>query len=152
MGGMADRSEHGPAYLVVDGHSMVFSWSDLNALHRRSPAAARSELLRRLTTLHDLGPERIVLVFDGSGERPDATAARDPESVQVFYSSAGSTADLLIERLAAKYAASRPITVASRDRAVLDTCSAAGADAISAEALLERVERAEADLAARLRR
>ena len=124
-----------PPYLIVDGHSMVFAWEELATLHARSTSAARDELLRRLTTLQDMSGDQLVVVFDG---------------VQVFYSPAGASADLVIERLAAKYARDRDITVASRDRAVLDTCSAFGALAISANALLERVERAEAELRRRL--
>lgn len=131
-----------PPYLLVDGHSMVFAWDDLRELHERSGAAARDQLTRRLTTYQDVTGERVVLVFDGAGTAPDAEDT-DPDDVQIFYSSANSTADQIIERLVGKYADKRRITVASRDRAVLDTCSALGAGAISGSSLLDLLERAE---------
>ena len=107
----------------------------------------------RLTTFQDTTGERVVLVFDGKGEGPKPEATQnDPDEIQIFYSPADASADGVIERLAAKYADGRRITVASRDRAVLDTCSAFGADAISANALLELVERAEGALRQKLGR
>ena len=139
------------AYLIVDGHSMVFAWEDLAELHRRSGAAARDELVRRLTTLQDVSGDRVVVVFDGKGEAVQS-AGDSVDDLQVFYSPANGTADQVIERLVGKYASQRPITVASRDRAVLDTCSAFGALAISANALLERVELAEGELRRRIDR
>lgn len=146
---MAGNDPALPPYLIVDGHSMVFAWADLNELHSRSPAAARDELVRRLTTLQDLASERVVVVFDGRGDATQSDAP-DDDGVQIFYSPSNGTADQVIERLAGKYAGTREITVASRDRAVLDTCSAFGALAISATALLDRVELAEADLRRRI--
>jgi len=141
-----------PPYLIVDGHSMVFAWDDLRDLHDRSQTAAREELARRLTTLQDVTGERIVLVFDGASDGQSDTPAADSaiDDIQIFYSARASTADAVIERLVGKYAPQRAITVASRDRAVLDTCSALGALAISAKALLERVQQAEATLRRRL--
>ena len=146
---MAGSDPAAPSYLIVDGHSMVFAWPDLSELHARSQAAARDQLARRLTTLQDLTGERVVLVFDGQRETIEKSE-QAIDDIQVFYSPQGATADALIERLVGKYAPDREITVASRDRAVLDTCSALGALAISATALLERVEAAEADLRRRL--
>ena len=137
-----------PPYLIVDGHSMIFAWDDLRELHQRGTAAARDELRHRLTTYQDVTGEHVVLVFDGKGE--DAQALHEPDGIQVFYSGGNATADQIIEKLAGKYASNRRITVASRDRAVLDTCSAFGADAISATGLLELVETAERRLRDRL--
>lgn len=145
---MAGSDPAAPSYLIVDGHSMVFAWPDLAALHLGGGrAAARDQLARRLTTLQDVTGERVVLVFDGKDESANRPAAEpSPDDIQVFYSRSSSTADALIERLAGKYASDRSLTVASRDRAVLDTCSALGALAISANALLDRVEAAETTL------
>ena len=134
-----------PPYLLVDGHSMIFAWDDLRELQGRSGAAARDQLTRRLTTYQDVTGERVVLVFDGAGSAPDAENS-DPDDIQIFYSSANSSADQIIERLAGKYAGKRRITVASRDRAVLDTCSALGADAISGNSLLDLVQQAESSM------
>jgi len=130
------------SYLLVDGHSMIFAWPDLRALHAHSGAVAREELARRLTAYQDQTGERVVLVFDGrhgpAGEEPARV-----EDIQILYSRAGGSADGVIERLAGKYAASRRLTVASRDRAVLDCAAGFGAHCLSANALRELLEGAE---------
>ncbi|MFP6873525.1 MAG: NYN domain-containing protein [Verrucomicrobiales bacterium] len=133
-----------PSYLIVDAHSMIFAWDDLRELHDSSTIAARNELIRRMTAYQDVTAEHVVLVFDGKGETTKTNNEKD--GIQVFYAPAGITADQIIERLAGKYADRRRLTVASRDRSVLDTCSSFGANAISANALYELLERSKAEL------
>lgn len=147
---MAGGNSSLPRYVLVDGHSVIFAWDELREIHGGSGLAAREELCRRLTTYQDVTGERVVLVFDGQGDRPQSPGGDDEDAIQVFYSSAGTSADQLIERLAGKYSDSRRITVASNDRAVLDTSSSFGADAISATAFRDLVERAEAELQRRI--
>ncbi len=141
---MASAEDELPPYLIVDGHSMIFAWDVLRQLHDSSAIAARKELIRRLTSFQDVTSEHVVLVFDGKGEttRPD----HEKGGIQVFYSPAGITADQIIERLAGKYAEQRNLTVASRDRGVLDTCSSFGAHTISAKTLHELLEIAQEKL------
>lgn len=145
---MADAEPERPPYMIVDGHSMIFAWEDLRTLHEQSSAAAREQLTHRLTTYQDTTGEHVVLVFDGRGDGTHADS--DEDGIQIFYSPEGTTADQVIERLAGKYAQSRKLTIASRDRAVLDTCSAFGADAISANGLLDLLAEAERRLRERL--
>lgn len=101
-----------------------------------------------MTNYQDITGERVVIVFDGKGDVSESM--NDENGIQVFYSKSGITADQIIERLAGKYSKTRNITVASRDRAVLDTCSSFGADAISPKTLEELLEKAEKDLKKRL--
>ena len=138
-----------PRFLIVDGHSMIFAWEHLAEMQRRNPGLARLELTKLMTDYQDSTGERVVLVFDGKGERVgrDETAR---EGIQVFYSRSGMSADAVIERLAAKYSHQYAITVASRDRAVLDGASASGANVISANGLQDLVDRAESDLKRRM--
>src|SRR6266699_805210 len=97
-------------FLIVDGHSVIFSWPELRKLHARRMALARDELVKLLTAYQDASGVRVVAVFDGQGqELSDATA---PGGIQIFYSAAGQTADAIIERLVAKYAGQHGITVA----------------------------------------
>ena len=135
-------------YLIVDGHSIIFAWDNLRKLHEQSNTAARDEFVRRMTAYQDITGERVVIVFDGN--RKQTESVTEPNGIQVFYSKDGITADQIIERLAGKYADQRKITVASRDRAVLDTCSSLGAVAISANSLQELLEQAEIKLRSRL--
>jgi predicted RNA-binding protein with PIN domain len=136
-------------YLIVDGHSVIFAWPELRQLHGRRTALAREELVKILTEYQDASGVRVVAVFDGKGAKlGDATAAG---GIQVFYSSSGQTADEIVERLAAKYAAQHEITVATSDLLEQQTVSTFGAVPISAELLREFIDEARADLARRLR-
>jgi predicted RNA-binding protein with PIN domain len=56
-------------------------------------------------------------------------------SIQIFYSRAGQTADAVIERLAAKYAAASDLIVATSDSMERQTVVAYGAECISPEGL-----------------
>tara|TARA_B100001057_G_scaffold486748_1_gene568397 strand:+ start:2946 stop:3386 length:441 start_codon:yes stop_codon:yes gene_type:complete len=135
-------------YLILDGHSIINSWSFLYELHRSSKSSARQDLIRRMTNYQDITEERVVIVFDGRGQENDCI--NEDNGIQIFYSKSGITADQIIERLSGKYSRSRSITVASRDKAVLDTCSSFGANVISPKTLEELLETAEDNLRKRL--
>lgn len=122
-----------PHYLIVDGHSVIFAWPELRALHERRTALARDALVRQLRDYQDWTGVRVVVVFDGAGTAIDASA--DPGEIQIFYSRAGQTADSVVERLASKYAAQFKLLVATSDYLEQQTVAACGADFISAEGL-----------------
>ena len=136
-------------YLLVDGHSVIFAWEDLRKLHARRSASARDELIRRLTAYQDGSGVRVVAVFDGKGDA--ANEAGEPGGIQVFYSSAGQTADDIIERLAAKYAAKYEMSVATDDHMERQTAETFGAVAISTEHLRRLLSDAEGDLTRRIK-
>ena len=122
-------------YLLVDGHSVIFAWPELRTLHVRRMAAAREALVKLLTDYQDQSGVRVVLVFDGRGVRTSEEAA-SPDGIQVFYASADRTADSVIERLVAKYAADYRITVATSDHLEQQTAISFGAaGCVSAEGL-----------------
>ena len=128
-------------FLLVDGHSMIFAWDELRQLHEQRMSLAREALCQRLQTYQDVTGERVVVVFDGNlGEEK---TKRRPEEIQVLYSKRGGSADEILEKLACKYATDHDLTVASRDRAVLDMVSSFGANAISANGLADLLEGAE---------
>ena len=134
-------------YLIVDGHSIIFAWPELRRLHDRRPAAARDALVKTLTGYQDGSGSHVVVVFDGKGAKATAEAA----AIQIFYSPTGKTADDLVERLVAKYAAVHRITVATSDRMEQQTAISFGAaSCISAEGLRTLVEGAGRDLSRRL--
>jgi hypothetical protein len=136
-------------YLLVDAHSVIFSWPELDELHRRNALAAREDLTRRLTAYQDATGVRAVAVFDGKGTQSNSEKA--PGGIQVFYSGGGKTADNIIERLAAKYAGEHEITVATNDNLVQQTVITFGGLAISVEALQALLGEADRDLARRIR-
>ncbi len=127
-------------YLIVDGHSVIFSWPELRKLHDRRGSLAREKLTRLLRDYQDWTGFHTVVVFDGKGTRVSATS--DPHDIQVFYSRAGQTADAIIERLASKYAGRFDIVVATSDNLEQQTASACGAECVSPETLRAMVEEA----------
>lgn len=136
--------------LLVDGHSMIFDWDDLSTLHARNTAAAREELVRRLTGLQDNSDWTIAVVFDGAGSK--ASSDGTPHGIAVFYSKSGQTADSIIERLAAKYAKDHEVTVATNDRMERTTTEAFGSMTISGIQLRAEIDSAEKNVRETIRR
>ena len=120
-------------YLIVDGHSIIFAWPELRALHARRSALARESLIKQLRHYQDWTDVHVVVVFDGKGT--DITAEANPNDIQVFYSRRGQTADAIIERLASKYGKRFQLTVATSDYLEQQTAAACGAECVSAEML-----------------
>ena len=136
-------------YLIVDGHSVIFAWPELRAMHARRGVAARETLARLLTVYQDASGVRVVAVFDGKGEK--ANEDSEPGGIQIFYSSAGQTADEIVERLVAKYAKKHDLLVATDDSLERQTAVSFGADVVSTENLRHLLADAETDLTRRIR-
>jgi predicted RNA-binding protein with PIN domain len=120
-------------YLIVDGHSIIFTWPGLRKLHTRRSSLAREALIKQLRDYQDWTGVRVVAVFDGKGRKTSATY--EPGDVQIFYSRSGQSADAIIERLASKYAKRFGLTVATSDSMEAETVLACGAEWISPEGL-----------------
>jgi uncharacterized protein len=120
-------------YLIVDGHSVIFAWPELRKLHARRSSLAREALIKQLRDYQDWTGVRVVVVFDGKGNKVEATS--DPTEVQIFYSRSGQSADAIIERLASKYARNCELMVATSDSMEAETVMACGAEWISPEGL-----------------
>lgn len=139
-----------PRVLFVDGHSMIFQWPELRALHNRNGAAAREQLARALTRYQDASGTHVVAVFDGKGARDNE--ASEPAGIQIFYSKAGKTADSVIERLVATYAAKYEVVVATDDHLERTTVESFGGTWMSSETLAMELRAADDDLEDRLAR
>lgn len=152
-----DTSRKRHRVLVVDGNNVIHAWQDLLDLHLRPSAGTgrvRSgrgyrELERRLTHYQDETGVRVVLVFDGRGEQLEQSDPRD-RGIQVVRSDSATSADTVIERLTARYAAEYDLEVASDDRAVQNAVAAMQATWISSDGLRDRVEGAERKLVRRI--
>jgi uncharacterized protein len=127
-------------YLIVDGHSIIFAWSELRKLHRRRPALAREALLKDLRHYQDWSGEHVVAVFDGQGSHVNETSY--PHDVQTFYARRGQAADEIVERLACKYASRFDVTVATSDLLEMETINACGAACVSPADLRKLLESA----------
>jgi uncharacterized protein len=137
-------------FLIVDGHSVIFAWPDLRALHDQKTASARERLVKILTEYQDYTGVNVVLVFDGRG--PVISQEMEPGGIQVFYSNSGHTADDIIERLVAKYGDSYSITVATSDLLEQQTAIAFGGNCVSADGLRKLVDNARRTFARELKR
>ena len=123
-------------FLIVDGHSIIFAWPELRALHDSKTALARERLTKILTEYQDLSGMNVVLVFDGKG--PVITQEKEPGGIQVFYSNTGRTADDIVERLVAKYGKFIQLGATS-DLLEQQTAIAFGGNCISADGLRKLV-------------
>lgn len=137
-------------YLLVDCHSIIFAWPELRALHDRKTVRARDELTRLLTEYQDASGIRVVAVFDGKGSKAAEDSA--PGGIQIFYSAAGQTADSIIERLVAKYAAEHDITVATDDHMEQQTALSFGGGIVSSQGLRALLEEARGELSRTLKK
>lgn len=136
-------------YLIIDGHSVIFSWPELRKMHAKRTALARDTLVKIFTQYQDASGVHVVVVFDGKGDK--SSEERSPGGIQVFYSAAGKTADDIIERLVARYGSEHDLTVATSDRLEQQTAISFGANVVSAEQLRTFVTEAETDMARRLK-
>lgn len=125
-------------YLIVDGHSIIFTWPELRKLHAQRPSLAREALIKQLRHYQDWTGVRVAVVFDGQGER--VSEVSDPHDVQIFYARRGQSADAIIERLASKYASRFDVTVATSDFLEMETVNASGAACLSPDGLRKLLE------------
>jgi predicted RNA-binding protein with PIN domain len=139
-----------PRVLIVDGHSMIFQWPELRTLHAKNGPGARERLIRLLTRHQDATGLHVIVVFDGKGARPNE--ASEPAGIQVFYSKDGQTADSVIERLVATYAAKYEIVVATDDYLERTTVETFGGAWISSEVLALDLRGADSELDDRIKR
>ena len=133
-------------FLLVDAHNVIFAHPDLATRHRRSPAAAREELVRLLERHQDASGMRVVVVFDGGSGAKASSDLSGAAGVQVIYPQAGQSADAIIERLVVKYGGTYRLTVATNDNLIRTAAVAAGASTIGSETLFEEMGRAENEM------
>jgi len=138
-------------YLVVDGHSVIFAWPDLRALHDRNRSAARKELADILQQLHDTTAWRVTLVLDGKMGTAIPVARKRTDMV-ISYATADQTADSLIERLVGASGVAKDILVVTADEAEKLTVEALGANTASPDWLREELEREKAFFSEKLER
>ena len=137
-------------FLIVDGHSIIFSWPELLALHQHKTAVARDSLVKTLTAYQDVSGTHVVVVFDGKGAMTNKI--QEPGGIQIFYSNSGRTADDIVERLVAKYSKTFAITVATSDLLEQQTVASFGAQPIGSEGLRRMIQDAQVEFAAEMKR
>jgi predicted RNA-binding protein with PIN domain len=133
--------------ILVDGYSLLHSWPELAPGRQRHSAAARDELLRRLTLYQDATGTPITVFFDGAGAPSRTSAAPSTPQVEVLYSRAGQTADQMIERAAHRFAPYGEVLAVTDDFAERDTVISLGGLASSCWNFIQTVENTLAEIA-----
>src|SRR5438128_6008409 len=82
--------------ILVDGYSLLHSWPELAPGKARHSAAARDELIQRLTRYQDATNTPISIFFDGGGAPTGTPAPASTPELEVLYSRSGQTADQMI--------------------------------------------------------
>ena len=133
--------------ILVDGYSLLHNWPELARGKARHSAAARDELVARLTLYQDASGTPITIFFDGAGAPPNVPKNDSTPHVEVLFSKAGQTADDLIERAAYRVQPYGEVMAVTDDYAERDTVIAMGGSATSCDIFIAMVEEALADLA-----
>jgi len=139
--------------ILVDGYSLLHNWPEIAPGKPRHSAAARNELIQMLTRYHDAEGTPISVFFDGASpviEGPSETAST--REVEVLFSSAGQTADQMIERAAYRFTALGEILAVTDDLAERETVVSLGGLASSCLNFIRTVEAALADMDSEIQR
>ena len=131
--------------ILVDGYSLLHNWPELAPGFPRHSAAARDELIARLTHYQDAVGTPITIFFDGAGG-PGVSKVHSTPEMEVLYSKAGQTADQLIERAAYRFAEFGEVLAVTDDNAERETVISMGGMASNCWNFIQTVESALAEL------
>ena|SRR5437016_1954561 len=133
--------------ILVDGYSLLHNWPELAPGRARHSAAARDELIQRLTLYQDATETPLTIFFDGGGAPDGTPSAVSTPKVEVLYSRGGQTADDLIERAAHRFGAYGEVLAVTDDRAERDTVISLGGMTSSCWNFIQTVENTLAEMA-----
>ena len=134
------------ARILIDGYSLLHGWPELAPGVPRHSAAARDELIRKLTLYRDAIGTPITIVFDGANTDIRLSTAESTPEVEILYSRSGQTADQIIERVTHRMREHGEVLAVTDDHAERDTVIAMGGMASSCLSFIQTVESALAEL------
>lgn len=142
--------------LIVDGYNVIHAWPELKlALRRHGLEQARRRLVSRLGEYRAGTGAEVIVVFD-SHNRPRGTGDIEViDGVELRYGSSDESADHVIERLmheATRRQLAGESVVATNDRLQRAMVSAMGVATMSAEALLQEIDRTTAERGSQIAR
>lgn len=128
--------------ILVDGYSLLHNWPELARGEPRHSAAARDELIRRLTLYQDAIQTPITIFFDGGGapSGTPAPARHSERDLEVLFSRSGQTADDMIERAAYRFGPYGEVLAVTDDQAERDTVISMGGMASNCLNFIQTVE------------
>jgi predicted RNA-binding protein with PIN domain len=133
--------------ILVDGYSLLHNWPELANGYARHSAAAREELIRRLTLYQDALGTPITVFFDGSGAPSGTPAAHSTREMEVLYSRRGKTADQMIERAVHRFSALGEVLAVTDDHAEQETVLTLGGSVSSCRNFIHGIESTLAEVA-----
>ena len=117
-----------PLTILIDGYNVSRNTPGMRPEDGVAYATARENLLAQVKSKFRGTAHRVVVVFDGGGEREVCLAIRGLASGQCIYSQRGVTADTVIGRLAREAAAAgEQVVVCTNDLEVRANTAASGA-------------------------
>jgi predicted RNA-binding protein with PIN domain len=133
--------------ILVDGYSLLHDWPQLAPGRPRHSAAAREELIRRLTLYQDATGRPLTIFFDGNGSPSGTPREVSTSAVEVLFSRAGQTADQMIERATHRFGSFGEVLAVTDDAAERETVVNLGGFASSCTNFILTVENALAEMA-----
>jgi len=138
--------------ILIDGYSLLHQWPELAEGAVRHSEAARDALVDVLTQYQDACGTPITVFFDGRSARRSKPKNASGKPVEVLFSSAGQTADDLIERAAHRFQDYGEVLVVTNDFAERDTVRGLGGSTASCDIFIGMIQDSLADLAENLDR
>ena len=139
-------------WLIIDGNNLIHEARKRGMVDAHCGFdTQRSQLIRLTATLAGRSVDRMTIVFDG-GKQGGRDITRSGGGVEVLFSSAGRTADDVIERMVASHARPQDITVVTSDKAERYTVEGCGASTRSCAAFLDTVDHERGDVRRELAR
>jgi len=132
--------------ILIDGYSLLHNWPEPAPGQPRHSAAARDELIHRLTLYRDAIGTPITVVFDGANADIRLSTVESTPEMEILYSRAGQTADDIIERVMHRMKDFGEVLAVTDDFAERDTVIAMGGMASSCLNFIQTVESALAEL------
>ena len=133
-------------YLLVDGYNIIFAWEDLKELAEVNIDAARDRLADVLCNYQGYKKCHVILVFDAYRVKNHAETVIPYHNIHIVYTKEAETADNYIARTAARMEGQYKVCVATSDALVQMIIWGKGAVRISAQGLLEEVDKLGQDM------
>lgn len=137
--------------ILVDGYSLLHSWPELAPGAARHSHQAREALIQVLTRFRDATTTPLTIVFDGQGAPAGTPKLPSSPEVEILFSTAGRTADDLIERAAYRLKDYGEVLVVTDDYAERDTVINFGAHAASCASFIAQIHAAVSEQATDLK-
>ena len=131
--------------ILIDGYSLLHNWPELAEGAPRHSETARDALVELLQSYQDACGTPVTVFFDGRGAR-QKPKNKSTNAVEVLFSSAGQTADDLIERAAVRFQAYGEVLVVTDDFAERDTVTGFGGQTASCGNFIQMIQNALADV------